>query len=64
MLYKCKAFPNMNPWIFIKASQTQCLLLVLPFWNFDPFEILLAPTGSLMEPLKTLSNYKSTPFPE
>ena len=46
-------FPNINPWIFIKASQEQCLLLVMKnpiSFGFDPFEVLLAPTGS-MEPL-------------
>ena len=47
-------FPNINPWIFIKASQGQCLLQVMKnpiSFGFDPFEVLLAPTGSLMEPL-------------
>jgi hypothetical protein len=46
-------FPNINPWIFIKASQEQCLLQVMKnpiSFGFDPFEVLLAPTGSLMEP--------------
>ena len=56
------------------ASQAQCLLLVLknpisfslgdlPFWNFDPFEILLSPRGSFMEPL-LISLLTKTAFPK